>query len=690
MNVKNIFLGNKKVIKIKKYNKDIVKKTSLLLDYNSPTFSSSNTFKQSSLSAPEGLNSMYTNDCNVKIEWTESLKNGIYNVYGWFPYASNNMDFLNININNGINIWSRIVNVSKQTNCDEWKLIATISIINEQIKIDCSNYICYSNIFRFSGFKVEPSTDNIISDFVEYKNIVSTDKKIYINQIGYDTNKTKRFTITNTVDETKFTINNSITDEIVYEGMINSNIGDFSNLKSPINTNLIVKCDNLASYEFKLNDSLMQDAQLPLALKFMEMARGDAFDTHNTTGYAWRDSHQFSFELNSLVMMYMSNPNYYENLPRDVYKVNECEYTELQTQNEPNIIWLIKFAVTRYYDWCVNKGVKLHALIKGQLAYFLYLYPYISTYISQEFYEQIRDFTIQQWSVSTCNKSWYEVQGEINHNLFTTQNSIGTNKGQLPPGYAIVPNLMMHEVLKRDNIEGYQDYFDSAYNNAKWIINEVNLDDPKNTKGQRMSEYITMTSLTYFYEMYKNLCPPNILSKIERFVDVLIERSDNMWDFKKLSEPNDSTKFNLDVWTVGSMNEVGNVLGVPAICYSCARVIADTEKIKRLKEIAVAHFDASLGRNPTGRCFNYKATDEINGADLNWDKRINGVGNLEYCIGCLDGSPKEDSYPYNTSEDTGYSEAWVAFNTAWNMSLAYLCGEDKNITDGIGIFAKTN
>lgn len=322
----------------------------------------------------------------------------------------------------------------------------------------------------------------------------------------------------------------------------------------------------------------MQDTQLPLALKFMEMSRGDAFDEHNTTGYAWRDSHQFSFELNSLVMMYMSNPSYYENLPKDLYKVSECEYTELQTQNEPNIIWLIKFGVTRYYKWATENDIQLHALIKLQLAYFLYLYPYITDYVTQDFYEKIRDFTIQQWSVETCNKSWYEVSNKINHNLFTTQENIGTCKGQLPPGYAIVPNLMMYETLKRDGIEGYQDYFDSAYNNAKWLIDSVDLDNPKNTKGQRMSEYITMTSLTYFYEMYKDLCPSNTLSKIERFVDVLIERSNNMWDFKKLSEPNDSTKFNLDVWTVGSMNEVGNVLGVPAICYSCARIIMIMKK----------------------------------------------------------------------------------------------------------------
>lgn len=684
MEVKKIYFGDKLIKKIIKYNTK--ETTSILLTCDSPICTTKNTLKQSSLSSPENAYAVYTYESDAEVEWISSINNGIYDIYGWFPYSLDNVDYLCVDIKNGNNIWSRNADVKNKLNCDKWKLIATINKSDEDLIINCRNYIYFaSGAFRCSAFKIEPST-NKVSTFVEYKKIITRTKGIYTNQVGYDTDKPKRFTAPNISDGTSFTINSSIDDTIIYEGIINNNIGDFSDLISPINANLLIKCDGLTSYEFKINNNLMQDTQLPLALKFMEMSRGDAFDEHNTTGYAWRDSHQFSFELNSLVMMYMSNPSYYENLPKDLYKVSECEYTELQTQNEPNIIWLIKFGVTRYYKWATENDIQLHALIKLQLAYFLYLYPYITDYVTQDFYEKIRDFTIQQWSVETCNKSWYEVSNKINHNLFTTQENIGTCKGQLPPGYAIVPNLMMYETLKRDGIEGYQDYFDSAYNNAKWLIDSVDLDNPKNTKGQRMSEYITMTSLTYFYEMYKDLCPSNTLSKIERFVDVLIERSNNMWDFKKLSEPNDSTKFNLDVWTVGSMNEVGNVLGVPAICYSCARIINDNEKIKRLKEIATAHFDASLGRNPIGRCFNYKAKDEIEGADINWDKRSNGIGNLEYCVGCLDGSPKENSYPYNTWEDSGYSEAWVAFNSAWNMSLAYLCGEDEDITNGIGIF----
>ena len=76
----------------------------------------------------------------------------------------------------------------------------------------------------------------------------------------------------------------------------------------------------------------------------------------------------------------------------------------------------------------------------------------------------------------------------------------------------------------------------------------------------------------------------------------------------------------------------------------------------------------------------------MDGAIAGWVERYQGgLGNLGYVVGVLDGSPKEASYPYNKDGNTGYTEGWVAFNTAWNMSLAYLCAENNEINK-IGIF----
>lgn len=523
----------------------------------------------------------------------------------------------------------------------------------------------------------------------------ATDRKWYINQCGYDTDKSKRATFTNGVRGSKFYIKDATTNEVVFTGIIYNQIADFT--KFTVAGEYYLDCMDIKSYTFKIADNRILDVSLPNALKFMEMSRQDAFDIGGNSGYAWRDSHQFSFELNSLVMMYMANPSYYDNLPHDVYKVDKCEYTELQTQNEPNIIWLIKYGVTRYYDWCTNKGVTLHALIKGQLAYFLYLYPYITNYVTQEFYEQIRDFTITQWSVTSCNKTWYDSSGyyltgsSINHNLFTTQNVIGNIKGCVPPGYAIVPNLMMYEVLKRDGIDGYQNYLDSAINNLNWLLS-LDLTDSKYTKGQRMNEYIVIHNLTYVYEMYPNLCPSNTYQTILKIAKTFISRSNNIWDYRQYKTKGDLNNNTSTLWvneetSGGLCNQPGNVAGFLGVCLMLARIIDNEIIVKKLKQIGISHIDHVYGRNPLGRHFCYAAISEFDGAELGWVERYQGgFGNLGYCIGVLDGSPKETNYPYNPSGDTGYTEGWVSFNTAWNMSLAYLSAEDKHITDGIGLF----
>ena len=511
---------------------------------------------------------------------------------------------------------------------------------------------------------------------LKYKKIISDDfiqqnttrTKIYLNQVGFDNDKPKLFTATNIPNGSMFRVRKANDKTTVYTGTINGQKGDFSDFINNYSedTNFYITCEGVNSYNFKVANNLLNKISLPVALDFMEQSRQDTFSKANTTGYGWRDGHQFSFELSSLVQQYMANPSYYDNNIRDCYKANECEYTELQTQNEPNIIWLMKFAVTRYYKWATEESVELHAFIKGELAYFLYIYPYISNYISSDFYTTIRDFTISQWSITTCNKSWYDVIED--HNLFNTQSVIGTEKGSCPPGYAIVPNLMMYEICLRDGLTNAQDFLNSAYNNCQWVINEVDLHDKANTKGQRMSERITLNALSYFYKMFPDLSPSGLYNKINNIADVFIKRSDNLWDFRKMSTPEIDGE---DIWCLKSMNECGNVTGFPSVAYSCAMCIDDAVKKKRLEEIAIAHFDNFFGRNPLDMHFCNKATTEFDGADKGWSQRMNGLGDLTWCIGSIDGSPKNNAYPYDPSASTGYSEGWVAFNTAWNSSLAY-------------------
>ena len=555
-------------------------------------------------------------------------------------------------------------------------------------------YIQHYHLYEFTlsanteyirvGFQVSASA-NLNDLFTYYQ---ATNNPIICCQIGYDIGKSKRATIIgkNSLD---FYIANE-DNEVVYTGTVINEIADFTDFEQ--NGKYYIYCDGIRSWTFTIAENRIWNVTALPSLKFMEMSRQDVWDVGSNTGYAWRDSHQFSFELNGLVMQYMSNPSYYNSLPWDVYNVSQTEYANLRTQDCPNIIWLMKFAIERYYDWNINDGIDLHALIKGQIAYFLYIYPHISQYVDSTWYATIRDWAINIWSVETCNKSWYEVSGGINHNLFTTQNKIGTVKGMLPPAYAIVPNLMMYEVATRDSLSSASDFMTSAQNNMNWLVNSVDLTDPANTKGQRMSEYIPFHALTYMYELYPTYCPSGTYNKIVEIANVLISRSNNMWDYTQYQTAGDLSGATTTIWN-NNASQTSGLANNPAyismmgVYYALARVITDTSIKSRLKELAMSHMSHGFGRNPLSRCYCYKAVNDFVGAKYGWVKQQNGAGDLNWVTGVLDGSPKEDSFPYNPSASTGYTEGWVAFNTAWNMALAYLNGENASITNGIGIFA---
>lgn len=623
----------------------------------------------------EGSLVRYTNDQvgfqGAYSEWSYEIeKTSNYDVFVWFPFKDPWNGYVLYEVETSKGKWAKHINQIE--NAEQWVKIATVDgLLLDTLNIRLYMVTNYTST-RANAVKIA-ETNDLRSE--------SLKTKIFMNLSGFDVDKPKRATIPNGLNSEAFTLNNASDNAVVYTGTILNEIADFSDFITE--GNYYLTYDNELSYEFIIGKYLMQKVSVIPALNFMNDARQDlSLSEENTTGYAWRDSHQFSFEMHTLVFQYMANPSLYERLPYSILKVEECMYPELRVQNEPDIIWLFKWAMTSYYDDAVNKGVDLHAFIKSQIAYFLYIYPSIKDYVTESFYIQMRDLAVNEWANPLCNKQWYELGVSINdpdNNLFDVQKYIGDVKGAKPPGYAIVPNLLMYEVLTRDGLLNAQDYMDAAYNNCEWLVNNIDLTDPKYTKGQRMSEHITMTALSYFYENYELQAPTGLLTKVNEWADTMIARSNNIWDFRKHSDPSiDGTK---NRWTVSdSMNEPGNLAGFPASVYSAIRIMTDETKKDRLKEIAIAQIDNLFGRNPYGRPAFYH-NDHVEGLDIPWFGHFTtGVGDLKWVRAVLDGSPKEAAYPNNPDSSLfGYSEGWVAFNTAWNHSLAYQSADELEL-----------
>lgn len=515
---------------------------------------------------------------------------------------------------------------------------------------------------------------------------------ILVNQAGYDTGRAKRATVVNTSDGTLFFVKEELSQKIAFTGQVVNQIADFSKLNPEQLTKYVIEANGATSYSFTIANSWLQRVSVPPAVAFMNHARNDAW-LPGLTSIAWRDSHQFSFELGSMVWMYMSNPSLYEAMPRQIYQLERTMFAALRTQNEPDLIWLMKFGAERYYDYKVNQGRALHPLIKEQLAFYVYLYPFIKQYVSEAEYIKLRDFIIKEWELDHSQDmlKWYDISGE-KYNLFEIQTSVGDIKGSYPPGHSIVPNLLMYEVVKRDQLGGEAVYMQAAYRNCEYLLEHFDIASPRYSKGQRMSEHITMEGLAYFAECYPEAAPEKLQPSISRWAEIMITRSNNLWDLRMASAVAAGDEANywtgaayaksVDPKLTALMNEPGSEAGIQAAMFAAARVIDDQEVVIRLKEIGVAGIDHMFGRNPYGRMFFYDAKRDIKGAHAGWFSKheVAGNGRLGEVPGRIDASPKEAAYPFNPQADPGYVEGWVAFNTAWNNSIAYSAGEMIAIT----------
>ena len=509
---------------------------------------------------------------------------------------------------------------------------------------------------------------------------------VFVNQVGYDKAKPKRFTAPKAEDGTPFFVIRDDSEEQVYEGEIQGRIGDFSVFRpedrGPYRIKVTGEAEGI-SVPFAIADGLIEQVAYQPAINFMVDVRCWFGDSRNYSptdedancpnlGVAWRDSHQFSFEIPSLLNLYFANPAAFstERMPvQGMY----LGLSEELPENTPEIVRLIYWAVDIYLRGEVN-----HTLLKEQLAYFLYAYPHLEEYIPRAVYEEARDYLFDIWGDESIHRwRWHDI--EHTGNLFQVYDFIGTGKGQFPPGHSIVPNLMMYEVAQREGRNDADRYFQAAYDQSVWLVNHLDWSDPATTKGQRQGEHVTLTAFTYFLDHYPKKAPQGLEEKIESWADEMVRRADNMWDYRTYSDerwiipsirPVNDDRYDSET----GFNEVGNIGGFAAPALAAANYLNDPEKKARLEEMALAYVDHIFGRNPAGRHFGFDAVTDFAGVEMGWYKEYQGgAGILQTARGVLDGSPKETTYPYDPhAGDPGHTEGWVTFNTAWNTGLAYL------------------
>lgn len=173
---------------------------------------------------------------------------------------------------------------------------------------------------------------------------------ILINLSGYNINKTKRFTAPALADGTAFSIVKSGQTAVLYSGSISGGVGDFTAFNPADTGEYVIQAAGKTSYPFSIAPNWIERVSYQLAIDFMVDARCYLGTSNScTNGLAWRDSHQFSFEVSTLVQMYMSNPSAYDRMPHQITYTFNSAYQTLgaPASNAPDIVKMIHWGVDR-------------------------------------------------------------------------------------------------------------------------------------------------------------------------------------------------------------------------------------------------------------------------------------------------------------------------------------------------------
>lgn len=538
---------------------------------------------------------------------------------------------------------------------------------------------------------------------------------VSVSQLGYNADAPKRFTVPNAEAEgVTFLVRKAEGGEPLFKGVVKGGVGDFSEWKAEgLSGDFVIQVEGKAlqsgkSWPFAVKPELIQKSLLQPAVDFMIDARSGV-GTHASAygGTAWRDSSYYTHDLASLVTLLLAFPEEIAKQPRqidwaaDKAKVMTPDFTMTKERNDtgaleamrsyyerfeppaadaPDVVKLIHWGLgmtivkPRVDDPSGDPlGERVHSQWVEQVAYVLALKPRLEKWIPASVFEEARKFVDEQWKACglldippTWDPAGYRAADDPDVVALKSW-TLHPYKGRHAPGHSILPNLLMHEMSRRDDATPSPDYFKAALAQAEYVIAKLDWNDPRTTKGHRMSEHKTVTGLVWLLQNYPQQAPARLKGKLEAWAEVAIARSANPWDFRRYDLG--------DHWAIPFMNEPGSLAGFPACALSVSWVIDDAAKKQRLHEISYGALDCLFGRNPINRASPFHPEKGWGGMlEKGWPAGFpdDKTARLEMCRASLSSSPGSEMFPFNPYGKLRGLEGWTAFNTALNVGLSYL------------------
>lgn len=537
--------------------------------------------------------------------------------------------------------------------------------------------------------------------------------QIAVNQVGYPTDWPKRFTAPLSEDGTTFTIHHQGESKVLYQGTIQGGIGEFTDFQpidSETHYTIQLSGGSLQPNEsdpFLIRKNLYREQFLQPAVDFFIDTRS-VVGTHPSAfgGCPWRDGTYYDAILPSLVLFYMAHKNDIEAMPKQIDWANDKarvtapdfqfdpkhsgpidvmervkRYYEFEppAEDAPDVVKLIHWGAGFYLTNPETKdpsgdplGLKVHSQTIEQMAYVVWAWPLLKEWLPQSFYEQCRDLCFEHW------ESMGALEIPEKWHMSTYQDDFGDGKdnpwkgrmhpykGRHAPGHSIVPNLLMHEVALRENRPDAEVYLKAAVEQAQWIIDHLDWNDPRTTKGHRMSEHRTITNLVWLLQKYPEHAPDGLKAKITEWARVEVSRADNYWDFRRYDMQ--------DHWTIPKLNDVGNSIGFPSVALAASWVVEDAPLRERLVTLAAASVDHLMGRNPRLAAAMSRPQQGFPEIERGWpiEHKLDVCARLETVRGSLSTLPGTEMYPFNPEGSYRHAEGWVNYGAAWCISLSYM------------------
>lgn len=534
------------------------------------------------------------------------------------------------------------------------------------------------------------------------------EQPVAVNQVGYVTERPKRFTAPLAADGTRFAIRLAEGGAPLFRGEIEEGIGDFSSFRpedSKRHYVVLVESEggkNAVSDPFLIRTGLLQEEFWQPAVDFLIDSRS-VVGTHPSAygGCPWRDGTYYDTILPALVLFYLADSERVKAMPKqidwaaDKARIEDPGFSMVEDGHKskgaldatlgyfqlsppspeaPDVIKLIHWGAGYYLKKPVSRdpsrdqaGEKIHSQTLEQLSYVLWAWPNLEQGLPGELYEGLLELCFEHWEAvgalgipAKWDPETYLMPKE------TGARKLHPYKGRHAPGHSIVPNLLMHEVALREGRDDAPRYLEAAVKQAAWIIENLDWSDPRSTKGHRMSEHRTIPNLVWLLQKYPDAAPAGLQEKIEQWADVAIARSDNMWDYRRYDMENN--------WSIPMMNDLGNILSLPAIATAAGWVVEDPEKKQRLEEVAFAAVDHVFGRNPRLAAAPAKPEMGFPEIERGWPEKYKEdiCARLELCRGSLSSAPGTQMFPFNPKGGYRHPEGWVNYGASWCISLAYL------------------